>query len=95
MNSVRSAEAPEVPCSYYPELFFSEERSEVEVAKAMCVGCVERPDCLDGALERDEEFGVWGGVEAGSSEWDAYSRRRQLAPRAGRGVVSLGLPRAS
>jgi WhiB family redox-sensing transcriptional regulator len=39
----------------------------VETAKALCVDCPLRQACLDGALERREPWGVWGGqlVERG------------------------------
>ena len=30
-------------------------------AKAVCVGCPIRFECLEGAIERREPWGVWGG----------------------------------
>lgn len=44
-----------------PELFFAELPSDVELAKALCVDCPVRVECLAGALERREPWGVWGG----------------------------------
>lgn len=44
-----------------PELFFAESPSDVELAKAMCGGCPVRVQCLAGAIERREPWGVWGG----------------------------------
>lgn len=44
-----------------PELFFAESPSDVEAAKAVCLGCPVREECLAGALERREPHGVWGG----------------------------------
>jgi WhiB family transcriptional regulator, redox-sensing transcriptional regulator len=44
-----------------PELFFAETPQDVEVAKALCQGCPVRAECLAGALERREPWGVWGG----------------------------------
>ncbi len=44
-----------------PELWFAESPSDVEYAKALCVDCQVRALCLDGALERREPWGVWGG----------------------------------
>ena len=35
--------------------------ADVEFAKALCVDCPVRELCLDGALERREPWGVWGG----------------------------------
>ena len=52
----------ELPCwSTDPELFFAESPAEVEQAKALCVGCPLQAECLAGALERREPWGVWGG----------------------------------
>jgi WhiB family redox-sensing transcriptional regulator len=52
----------ELPCwSADPELFFAESPAEVEQAKALCVGCPLQAECLAGALERREPWGVWGG----------------------------------
>jgi len=44
-----------------PELFFAESPSDVELAKAMCGTCPVRVECLAGAIERREPWGVWGG----------------------------------
>ena len=44
-----------------PELFFAESPRDVEVAKEMCRPCPVRSQCLAGALERREPWGVWGG----------------------------------
>ena len=44
-----------------PELFFAESPSDVELAKALCVDCPVRAECLASALERREPWGVWGG----------------------------------
>ena len=43
------------------ELWFAESPADVEQAKALCVGCPVQALCLDGALERREPWGVWGG----------------------------------
>jgi WhiB family redox-sensing transcriptional regulator len=50
-----------LPCTDDPELFFAEAPSDVEAAKALCQGCRIRVACLEGALERREPWGVWGG----------------------------------
>lgn len=44
-----------------PELFFAEAPSEINVAKALCSACPVMTECLAGALERREPWGVWGG----------------------------------
>jgi WhiB family transcriptional regulator, redox-sensing transcriptional regulator len=51
----------DLPCSDDPELFFAEAPADVETAKALCQGCRARAACLEGALERREPWGVWGG----------------------------------
>ena len=51
----------DLPCTEDPELFFAEAPEDVEAAKALCRGCRARTTCLEGALERREPWGVWGG----------------------------------
>ena len=51
-----------LPCrSGDPEMFFAESPEDVETAKALCLTCPVRAECLAGALERCEPWGVWGG----------------------------------
>lgn len=54
-------EDTEVPCRWEPDLFFAEAPADVEAAKALCGACPVREQCLTGALERREPWGVWGG----------------------------------
>lgn len=42
-------------------LFFSEDPVEIAEAKAICQTCPMRRECLDGAIDRGEPWGVWGG----------------------------------
>jgi WhiB family redox-sensing transcriptional regulator len=51
----------ELPCTEDPELFFAEAPADVEAAKELCQGCRIRVACLEGALDRREPWGVWGG----------------------------------
>ncbi|HKE98439.1 MAG TPA: WhiB family transcriptional regulator [Actinomycetes bacterium] len=44
-----------------PDLFFSESPGELEAAKLLCRPCPVRAQCLAGAVERGEPWGVWGG----------------------------------
>lgn len=54
--------AQPLPCqSNDPELFFAESPGDLERAKELCMGCSVRPECLAGALQRAEPWGVWGG----------------------------------
>lgn len=58
----RRASSTELPClSHDAELWFAETPEGVERAKALCAPCPLRRSCLDGALERAEPWGVWGG----------------------------------
>ena len=51
-----------LPCrSNDAELWFAEAPADVELAKALCLDCPVRAECLAGALERREPWGVWGG----------------------------------
>ena len=51
-----------LPCRVNdPELWFAETPADVERAKALCQDCPVRAMCLEGALERREPWGVWGG----------------------------------
>ncbi len=55
-------------------LFFSDRPEELAQAQVLCAECPVQLACLEGALERKEEWGVWGGVIF----WDGavYWRRR-------------------
>lgn len=51
-----------LPCQEHAaDLWFAELPHEVEEAKALCQTCPLRSECLAGALERREPWGVWGG----------------------------------
>jgi WhiB family redox-sensing transcriptional regulator len=52
----------ELPCRRFdPDLWFSDAPAELELAKSMCADCPVRVECLAGAVERAEPWGVWGG----------------------------------
>jgi WhiB family redox-sensing transcriptional regulator len=48
---------------------------EVAQAKAVCGGCPVRAECLDSALSRGIDYGVWGGLTP--DERRALRRRRR------------------
>jgi WhiB family redox-sensing transcriptional regulator len=48
---------PGIPTS----LFYSEVPRAIAQAKSICAKCPMRESCLEGALERREPWGVWGG----------------------------------
>lgn len=43
------------------DLWFAEDPTDLERAKALCGSCPIRLECLSGALRREEPWGVWGG----------------------------------
>ena len=45
-----------------PEAFFPERGGSPAAAKRVCRSCEVRAECLEYALEHDENFGVWGGL---------------------------------
>jgi WhiB family redox-sensing transcriptional regulator len=52
----------ETPCrAADAELWFAESPADLELAKMLCQECPVRAACLEGALERREPWGVWGG----------------------------------
>jgi len=57
-----SVEDDLLPCRVNnAELWFAESPADVEAAKALCLDCPVRELCLEGARERREPWGVWGG----------------------------------
>lgn len=61
-EGVRRLVARAIPCrSNDPELWFAERAADLEQAKALCKECPLIRGCLDGALDRGEPWGVWGG----------------------------------
>lgn len=63
------------------DLFFPTAAQEgAEAAKAICEGCPVRVECLEAALERREEHGVWGGTTV--EERTRIRRQRARARRA-------------
>jgi WhiB family transcriptional regulator, redox-sensing transcriptional regulator len=52
----------DLPCrSGDADLWFAEAPAQLERAKALCRHCPIQAECLEGALEREEPWGVWGG----------------------------------
>lgn len=43
------------------DLWFAELPADLEMAKVQCQACPVKAECLAGALERREPWGVWGG----------------------------------
>lgn len=49
-------------CVGQTALFDDERKSTVDQAKAVCEACPVASDCLEAALDREEPWGVWGGL---------------------------------
>lgn len=45
-----------------PELWFPEQGGHSHYASRFCAQCPVQGECLDAALDRDERFGIWGGL---------------------------------
>ena len=51
-----------LPCRKFdPDMWFSDSPAQLELAKSLCGDCPLRVECLAGAVERNEPWGVWGG----------------------------------
>ncbi|MFV0257611.1 MAG: WhiB family transcriptional regulator [Acidimicrobiales bacterium] len=71
-------------CRHVPDaadLFFSEEIHEIAAAKRICAACPVMLDCLEGAVERAEPCGVWGGQLFASGRILTVKRRRGRPPK--------------
>ncbi|MFN0092936.1 MAG: WhiB family transcriptional regulator [Acidimicrobiales bacterium] len=62
-------------------LFFSEELGDIAKAKMICAQCPVLADCLEGAMERREPWGVWGGQLFRNGRILAQKRRRGRPPK--------------
>jgi WhiB family redox-sensing transcriptional regulator len=63
------------------ELFFSDQIPDIVRAKRICVSCALVAPCLEGALERREPWGVWGGELFLNGKVLAQKRRRGRPPK--------------
>jgi WhiB family transcriptional regulator, redox-sensing transcriptional regulator len=62
-------------------LFFSDELLDIARAKAICSRCPLAAQCLDGAIERLEPWGVWGGELILNGRIVAHKRPRGRPPK--------------
>lgn len=66
-----------IPCrNEDPELWFAEQAPAIASAKALCQQCPIAATCLEGALERVEPWGVWGGESVVDGKIVAQKRGR-------------------
>ncbi|MUH51247.1 MAG: WhiB family transcriptional regulator [Actinobacteria bacterium] len=70
-------------------LFFSDEPIETARARAICGKCPLSVACLEGALERVEPWGVWGGELLESGRIVANKRPRGRPPKHPRPLVVI------
>jgi WhiB family redox-sensing transcriptional regulator len=75
-----------------PELFFpigttGPAAAQIDEAKAICMQCAVRVECLDWALATGQDAGVWGGM---SEEERRALRRARRREAAGRQVAAVG-----
>ena len=62
-------------------VFFSEELQDIAAAKSICATCPVILECLEGAIERREPWGVWGGQMFLNGKILATKRRRGRPPK--------------
>jgi WhiB family transcriptional regulator, redox-sensing transcriptional regulator len=75
------------PCSEHdPELWFAERPELLNRAQAICADCPIQAACLEGALHREEPWGVWGG--------QIVVRGRIITEKRGRGRPRKPVPPA-
>jgi len=70
-------------------LFFSDDSLDTARAKAICGKCQLAADCLAGALDRSEPWGVWGGELVENGRVIADRRPRGRPPKHPRPVVVI------
>ena len=70
-------------------LFFSDVPLDTARAKAICSKCALADDCLSGALERAEPWGVWGGELVENGRVVANKRPRGRPPKHPRPAVVI------
>lgn len=68
-----------LPCrdAQAADLFFSERPADLEQAKTLCADCPLLVECRQGAIDRGEPWGVWGGA--------IFDDGRIIAVKRGRG----------
>ena len=70
-------------------LFFSDTPLDIARAKAICSKCSLAVDCVSGAIERAEPWGVWGGELIENGRIVVNKRPRGRPPKNPRPVVAI------
>lgn len=88
-----SVRAPQARCAdghgTLTHLFFSDDVIDIARAKAICSKCRLSATCLEGALERAEPWGVWGGELLDTGRIVVNKRPRGRPPKHARPVVAI------
>ena len=72
----------QTPCSGLTDLFYSDEPQDIAQAQALCDVCPLQQACLQGAIERREPAGVWGGLLFRAGRKPVRAKGRQGRPAA-------------
>jgi WhiB family redox-sensing transcriptional regulator len=70
-------------------LFFSDDDFEIARAQAICRSCSLQTICLEGALERAEIYGVWGGMIVQDGVPTVRRRRRGRPSQQPLGIIMV------
>ena len=83
--------APQARCAdghgTLTHLFFADDVLSIGRAKAICAKCQLTASCLDGALERAEPWGVWGGELIDTGRIVVNKRPRGRPPKIPRPTI--------
>ena len=75
-----------------PDIFFPEQGESAEDARAVCADCPVIDECLDYAIDTNQELGIWGGTNGRERRRIAAARR---SARRAREIDSLPPLRAA
>ncbi|MGB3411170.1 MAG: WhiB family transcriptional regulator [Microthrixaceae bacterium] len=76
-------------------VFFSDDLDDIGAAKRICIDCPVRGRCLDAAVSRGEQYGVWGGHLFVAGRIVLSKRRRgrpPASPRPGDTLPEVSVP---
>lgn len=62
-----------------PDLWFPTRGEETAEAKQICAGCPVREPCLEYALRKNEQWGIWGGMSRRERDRVRRDRARTTA----------------
>ncbi len=76
-DAARCRQATDAPI----HLFFSDDIADINQAKRICSACPMAVPCVQGALDRHEPCGVWGGYLFANGQIVAHKRPRGRPPK--------------